>query len=225
MIPATEIELQENHSGNETGRPAISSPLQTLPENVPPDLLTDQRLKKYFSNSYKNIVRYVPGIGWHFWDGKRWRTDTPGGLYPLVDKMQRQLMAEADLISNDKERIERKKALIGLESHIRQNTVIEACQHVPDLITGADQLDSDPMLLNCQNGTIDLTFGTLKMHNSVDMITRVIEVEFNPAATCPTFMTFLNWAMCYDMELVSYLQRFTGYCLTGRTNEQILNFW
>ena len=31
--------------------------------------------------------------------------------------------------------------------------------------------------------------------------------------------------MCGDMELVSYLQRFIGYCLTGKTSEQILNFW
>ena len=190
-----------------------------------PDLLTDQRIKYYFSYNYKDIVRYVPGIGWHFWDGKRWCTDMPGGLFPLIDKMQRYLLAEADHITSEKERIERKKALIGLESHHRQVTVIQACQQVPDLITYADQLDHDLMLLNCQNGTIDLTTGSLKLHDPKDLVTRIVNIEYDPSATCPTFMKFITWAMCDDMDTVSYLRQFFGYSLTGKTTEQILNFW
>ncbi|MDR3502166.1 MAG: phage/plasmid primase, P4 family [Legionella sp.] len=190
-----------------------------------PNLLTDQRLKKYFNHVFKNNVQYVPGIGWHFWDGKRWCTDQPGGLYPLIDQMQRYLLVEADKIFNEKERIEFKKSLIGLESHNRQTTLIQACQQVPDLITSANNLDADVMMLNCQNGTINLTTGTLKQHDPSDLITRIVELEYDPSATCPSFMKFITWAMCDNLELVSYLQRFIGYSLTGKTSEQILNFW
>lgn len=190
-----------------------------------PDILTDQRVKLYFSNMYKNVVRYVPGIGWHQWDGTRWCTDLPGGLHPLIDEMQRGLLNDASRIANEKERIERRKALIGLESHIRQLTVIQACQHVPELISAAEELDRNPMLLNCQNGTIDLTTGALKQHDPFDLITRIVNITYDPAAECPTFMKFLTWAMCDNMELVSYLQRFIGYCLSGKTTEQVLNFW
>lgn len=190
-----------------------------------PDLVTDQRLKNYFRDRYKYIVMYVPGIGWHQWDKKRWCNDVPGGLYPLIDRMQRELLYATENIANEAERMVRRKALILLESHLRQSTVIQACQHVPDLIINANRLDMDTMLLNCLNGTIDLTTGVLKQHDPADLITRIINIEYDPSAACPTFMKFIAWAMQDDMELVSYLQRFVGYCLTGKTTEQILNFW
>ena len=187
-------------------------------------LITDQRLKYYFSAAYKHSVRHVPGIGWHQWDGSRWCTDMPGGLYPYIDRMQRKLLRESKQLP-EHERLTRRKALIGIESHTRQTTLIQACQHVPDLITPADQLDMNPMLLNCQNGTIDLTTAALKKHDPADRITRIVNIKYDPHAKCPTFLKFIFWAMCQSAELVSYLQRFIGYCLTGLTSEQILNFW
>ncbi|MDD2736278.1 MAG: phage/plasmid primase, P4 family [Desulfuromonadaceae bacterium] len=190
-----------------------------------PNLLTDQRLKNYFAKSFGHLAKFVPGIGWHRFDGKRWCTDMPGGLHPLIDKMQQHLMEESAKITDEKARIDRRKALIGMESHNRQLTLIQACQCVPALIVTANQLDRDPMFLNCQNGTIDLSTGTLKLHNPDDLITRVINIQFSPSATCPTFLRFIFWAMQGDMELVSYMQRFIGYCLTGKTSEQIFNFW
>jgi len=190
-----------------------------------PDLLTDQRLKYYFANTYKNVVQYVPGIGWHFWDGTRWCTNMAGGLHPLLDQMQCNLLAEALSLTNEDERIKRRKALIGLEMHGRQLTVIQACQNVPALITEANSLDQDKMLLNCRNGTLDLRTGSLRPHNPTDLITRIVNIEYDLAAQCPTFMAFITWAMCEDMDLVKYLQRFIGYCLTGMTTEQKLNFW
>lgn len=190
-----------------------------------PDILTDQRLKYYFASSYRHTVRYVPGIGWLFWDGRRWCTDMPGGLHPLIDQMQRYLMDEAQNIAVEEERLKRKKALLGLEMHNRQLTIIQACQSVPDLITEANALDRDKMLFNVQNGTIDLRSGNLWQHNPDDRITRISTVDYNQSARCPVFLEFITWAMCGDMEMVSYLQRFVGYCLTGETSEQILNFW
>lgn len=190
-----------------------------------PDLITDLRIKYYFSAKYKHLVQYVPGIGWHQWDGKRWCTDMPGGLHPLIDAMQRELMAESTAITNEKERIDRRKALIGLESHFRQVTVIEALKTVIDLNTSAELLDRDSMLLNCQNGTINLETGAFKTHDPADKITRIINTVYDPTACCPHFIRFITWAMCNDLTLVSYLKRFIGYCLTGKTSEQILNFW
>lgn len=190
-----------------------------------PDLLTDQRIKYYFSEIYQQIVQYVPGIGWHFWDGSRWCTGLPGGLHPLIDKMQRNLLKQSSKIEDEKIRIARRQELIKLESHNRQLTLIQAFQNVPALITVADQLDREAMLLNCQNGTVDLKTGTLQSHNPSDLITRKVNIEYDSSAECPAFLKFITWAMQGDMELVGYLQRFIGYCLTGKTSEQILNFW
>lgn len=190
-----------------------------------PERFTDQHIKHYFARKYKSLVQYVPGIGWHQWDGSRWCTDIPGGLYPLIDEMQKHLMDITKEIEDDDARARERKALINLESHDRQTTIGKACEQVPALITSANNMDNGKMLLNVQNGTIDLSTGSLKRHNSADLITRIVNIEYDASATCPTFEKFISWAMCGDMETVSYLQRFIGYCLTGVTSEQILNFW
>jgi len=190
-----------------------------------PEVLTDQRVKDFFVDVYKTVVRYVPNVGWHYWDSRRWITDMHGGLHPFIEKIQQYMMMEASKIPNETDRLERKRALLGLESHTRKVTLIESFKNAPLLIVSHDQLDRDQMLLNCQNGTVDLRTGGLRLHSSADMITRMVNAEYDPQAECPTFMAFLTWAMCGDLELVSYLQRFIGYCLTGMTTEQVLNFW
>lgn len=217
------VQAQQEPAG-QANSPEAMAEQRSVTYDVP-DLLTDQRIKYYFSKIYQQVVQYVPGIGWHFWDGSRWCTGLPGGLHMLIDKMQRNLLKQSSKIENEKERIERRKALISLESHNRQLTLIQAFQNVPTLITVADQLDREAMLLNCQNGTVDLKTGILKPHDPADLITRIVNIEYDPAASCPAFMKFITWAMQEDMELAGYLQRFIGYCLTGRTSEQILNFW
>lgn len=190
-----------------------------------PERVTDTQLKNFFSLTYGDVVRFAPGIGWHFWDGARWCTNAPGGMFPLIDRMVKDLLFRAEGIADEKHRLDRKKALIAMEAHQRQKTLIEACANVPSLITEAGQLDKDPMLLNCRNGTLDLRSGTLKKHDPADFITRIVKVDYNASAECPVFMKFILWAMRGDVELVSYLQRFIGYCLTGKTTEQVLNFW
>jgi P4 family phage/plasmid primase-like protien len=190
-----------------------------------PERLTDSHVKNYYADMNKDCIRFSPGVGWLFWDDKRWCTDAPGGVFPSIDKMLNCLMRESSKIQDEDERIKIRKSIIGFESHSRQTALISACQNVPKLITTANQLDQDNMLLNCLNGTIALKTGNLRKHDPADRITRIVNIKYDPAAKCPTFLKFLTWAMCGDLELVEYLQRFIGYCLSGDTSEQVLNFW
>lgn len=47
----------------------------------------------------------------------------------------------------------------------------------------ADQLDQDPNLLNCPNGTVDLRSGELRHHDPYDYITKTTGVAYDPKAT------------------------------------------
>ncbi len=55
------------------------------------------------------------------------------------------------------------------------------------LVVKAERLDTDPWLLNCANGTVDLRTGTLKAHRPEDYITRVVPVNYTPDAAAPVF--------------------------------------
>jgi len=90
-----------------------------------------------------------------------------------------------------------------------------------DLAVSPEELDTDPMLHNVENGTIDLRTGKLRQHNRDDMITKLAPVEFNPKAKAPRFMKFLKQTLVDD-ELTAFVQRFLGYSLTGLTEERAL---
>ena len=82
------------------------------------------------------------------------------------------------------------------------------------------------MLLNVLNGTIDLYTGELCKHRPDNMITKLAPVEYDPSARCPVWREFLNKVFIGDSELIRYVQRLKGYCLTGDVREQILPiFW
>jgi len=58
------------------------------------------------------------------------------------------------------------------------------------------------------------------------MITRLAAVDYNPDARCPRWMHFLDEVFAGDAELIAFVQRFLGYCLSADTSEHVLPiFW
>jgi len=89
-----------------------------------------------------------------------------------------------------------------------------------------EHLDCDPWLLNCANGTIDLKAGTLREHQQNDLITKLCPAGYDPDAQAPHFQEFLTGIFNNDPQLIAYVRRLLGYCLTGDVREQILPiFW
>jgi len=78
------------------------------------------------------------------------------------------------------------------------------------------------MLLNVENGTLDLRSGSLREHAPGDLITKLAPVEFDVTAEAPRFYKFLKQVLA-DEELIRFVQRFLGYSLTGSTKERALS--
>jgi putative DNA primase/helicase len=81
-------------------------------------------------------------------------------------------------------------------------------------------LDADPWKLNVQNGTIDLKTGALGPHHPGDLITKLVSIDYGPAAQLDIWDRFLHEATGGDRELATFLQRFAGYCATGLQSEK-----
>jgi len=90
-----------------------------------------------------------------------------------------------------------------------------------DLSIKPEELDTDPYLLNVENGTLDLRTGSLKPHDPKDLITKMAPVEFDLKAKSPTFDKFIKQILP-DKELVRFVQRYLGYSLTGSTKERAM---
>lgn len=92
----------------------------------------------------------------------------------------------------------------------------------PDLAVTPDMFDRDPWLLNCPNGTLELQTGSLREHRLEDYITKLCPTEYDANAVCPVWLSFLDTIFAGNTELITYLQRWCGYCLTGDVREQVL---
>jgi hypothetical protein len=87
------------------------------------------------------------------------------------------------------------------------------------------QMDRDAMLLNCRNGTLELRTGTLREHRREDYITKLCPIPYDATATCPRWEQFLQEIMAGRQDMVDFLQRLLGCCLTGDVSEQILTIF
>jgi putative DNA primase/helicase len=102
--------------------------------------------------------------------------------------------------------------------------MIDVAKSFSSIALGHDNLDTDPWLLNVDNGTIDLRTGLMREHRRDDLITKMALVIFDPNAKAPTWDAFLDRAMGGSQDLVSYLQRMIGYSLTGAILEHVVAF-
>ena len=88
----------------------------------------------------------------------------------------------------------------------------------------ADEWDADPWLLNTLGGVVDLRNGNVRPHERADRMTKLADARLGDVGACPTWRKFLVECTGGDSELIDYLQRICGYCLTGRTSEHALFF-
>lgn len=72
-------------------------------------------------------------------------------------------------------------------------------------------LKSGTVLLNCQNGTVEVTEKTVKLreHKREDFLKYVLPFEYNKEAKAPIFERYLNEVLSVDNQRV--LQEFCGY--------------
>jgi P4 family phage/plasmid primase-like protien len=93
----------------------------------------------------------------------------------------------------------------------------------PQLKIKVQDFDPDLMLLGLPGGEVlDLRTGERRAATPYDLLTRALPVA--PRGSCPRWLEYLKQAHPNDEELIAYLQRWAGYCLTARTVEDMILF-
>ena len=89
----------------------------------------------------------------------------------------------------------------------------------------SDQWDADPMILSGPVSTVELLSGSCRPPRREDFCTKQTAVSAAPPRTAhPLWNAFLDHVLAGDGELISFMQRFLGYCLTGYTHEHVFMF-
>ena len=171
---------------------------------------------------YGAQLRYVPAWRrWLIWDGTRWAHDDTGQAARWMKAIARRVTADALAVEEEKARAAALAvARRGESSHAIAGALTLAGTE-KELAVGPDQLDADPFLLNCANGTLDLRDMELHDHRPADLLTKVTRAAWRPDAAGEEWEAFLAIVQP-DEEMRGYLARLGGLALEGRVAEHLL---
>lgn len=197
------------------------------------------------SDRFGDEVRWctaVQGDGWLVWDGARWAPDTMLRIDQLTRLVAADVVRHAEGVGVELRAAEARVSqppttaesarIAALRHEFRVwdgwSRSTEMVGHLKAMQTVARQrvaveqerLDADLWALNTPAGVVHLTSGELAEHDRDAMHTKVAGAS--PGGACPTWLAFLTRIMGGDAEMVAFLQRVVGYCLTGSTREQCI---
>ena len=161
-----------------------------------------------FTHQHGGTLLFDHHVGrWFRWNGVHWRMDETD----LAIDFARQLARE---LGNGARAIGRAATAAGVERLARADRAHAVTSEV---------WDADPYLLGTPSGTIDLRTGELSDPDTTLRITKLTGAA--PAHGVPVlWLRFLREALADDEELVTFLQLWSGYCLTGLTSAHALLF-
>jgi putative DNA primase/helicase len=192
------------------------------------------------TNAFRLFAKYGPDIRyntpwkkWLVWNGAYWELDEGYLIHDRGLRMIRNIYRELLQTAGCRERQDIEKHAMYRTKSPRESmrllkccasnfdkAFVEVASWIPDLNVNTDNLDTNPWLLNVENGTIDLRTGELREHRAEDRITKIARVKYDKDAGCPIWKNFLMEIMNYNAELIRFIQTAAGWAVTGDTSEQ-----
>lgn len=215
--------ITEDHVDSQAEEPATG-----IKKNVV-HTLDEFGLAERFLDAHGDKVKYLVDIRELFvWDGRRY------GKFPhLVEGLVKNVIENIHLDFNEDElnvttagqqvekadldKFQAKSRSVGM---IKKTILLLRCN--PRIYCKLSDFDTAIYQLNCLNGLLDLEAGTIEVHNPSQLVTKLAPVHWNPDAECPEFNGFIHDVFLNDNEMIQYIQRTFGYCLSGSTQEEVM---
>lgn len=227
------------NNSNTPNNSTVTAAVTVLPDEEFVRYLTDFDLSdignaKHFELRTRGELLYChEWKKWLAWNGTRWVLDAgQHSLQRAKETIEELFLLAARVQSQDAFRFAKASSDLG---RIRAMMVLAS----PELAVEIDELDQDPWALNCENGTLDLVSGKLRPHSPADKITKLAPTAYCPDAPAPVWEQFLrdvfvlesstvdgkrlaDEKLTADVEMIQFVQRLFGYCITGDVREQKL---
>lgn len=210
--------------GGGSGGDAGTGEPPTSDDAVPGFRLSDLGNGQRLAHRIRTHAMYChPAKRWYVYDGMRWNSDDIGWL---LESAKASVLTMYDALSAlpDKQRTELLKHALKSESERSLKAAIALATSEPGIPVLPDEFDRDSMLLNVENGTLDLETGQLRPHSPDDRISKLAPVQHDISATCPRWLAFLSEIFEGDAAKIRYMQKALGYTLTGKTTERAVFF-
>lgn len=182
-----------------------------------------QRMNDVFSDS----LRYsFTDKRWLYYTGSKWQYDNKGIVFTCADEILVRMNKEYELwakkdggsMLNDFQKHKKKT-----RSNVAKTAMIREFQHLVPI--APSELDTHKTLVNCPDSVINLENGEI-LGNSPDLyMTKMLGTSMPENPRKPEkWLNFLDDIFNCDKELIRYVQKALGYCLSGLTTEQCVFF-
>ena len=184
-----------------------------LEEKIEPkDPRREDDLALMISEAASNHLRYVAARRkWFHWDDKQWVEDK---ILFVYDYIRTQVRAHLEKDPGSKKTLLKAPVISSIERLVRSDRRQAAT---------TEQWDFDRWVMNTAGGLIYLREGKLGPHDSKKYCTKMAGAT--PRGECPLWMNFLDRVTSGNRDLIGFLQRTSGYALTGSIDEHAIFFF
>jgi putative DNA primase/helicase len=223
-LPETELESIAKHiikyPPHNTRRGASDSLGDTVLLSYEP---SEVGFAQMFTDINSGQLKYHSNRGkWYWWSSHYWRADHTGvTLYRSMEAARTYMQAALRVQDPEARAIRMRQGLKQQHYNFLNHSLLLATSF-PNINAPADNWDKEEYLIACENGVLNLTDGTLRPGYPEDMISKHLEVIYNPNAYAPKWQKFLEEIFEGDQRVIEYVQRCVGYSLTGSVKEQCL---
>src|SRR5690606_30102257 len=191
------------------------------------DLGNAQFVRDYIA-SRGSGVKYSPEAGFFLLDEGVWRPDKLDTTRAYVQEAAVWLSEIAEALAAeagaDSSKTRDAKRWLSWARHSQSSRGIDAAvrelQALRNVAADVGDFDRHPHLLACRNGVINLRTGELGPHDPDLLLTRRVDLDYDPAARAPRWEAFLKEVFPDYRDLPAYIRRLVGYGITGSTEEQ-----
>lgn len=174
-------------------------------------------------------VKYSAETGFYILQDGIWRRDISEQIRKAAQSVAKDLAAlakdariEASKEGADAKIIGFSKAMTAHSRYTQSTKGIDSMirELRPMVAVALTEFDAHHHLLAVKNGVVDLRTGELLAHDPTYLITRQVEFNYRPEATAPRWAQFLTEVFPGQPGMPEYMQRLTGYGVSGETDEQ-----
>lgn len=200
--------------------PVVDEPIDNFLKGE--DTTSDLGRSKIFAKKYKDILKWCTDMRvWLIWDGKQWVPDKVLKHMTLAKGVVEEMIDEA--INNvrkatGEDQLKYAKKILSDTIKAKSERCIKAMIELAkdEVPITASELNSDPFLLNCKNGVVNLKTGELLPHNAELFISKMSGASYIPGVKFNKFGQFLKDITEDDAELAEYFQQVCGMAAIGK---------
>lgn len=157
--------------------------------------------------------RWSAGTGWITWDGRTWSRCDDETVIEAVRLWAVEKFAQVVADSKGDNTRSRQEVIDGWRTVLgkaRLGSIVSLTKGI--MIFDGAEMDSDPDLINCLNGVVDLRTGDLMPHDPIRLMSKISSAEYDPEASHDDWKTALE---ALPEDLREWFQIRVGQSATG----------